>query len=415
MADALIETTSTNPYESIVADTTNQINSIQEDIQKVSNAISKLESTNPTHYLLPQLRERLSELQSKMTSLNNTNDSAKSLLTSYNDSLKNANTMQWLYQLKQAELNRAQQEADRTYRQMSEDVKRSWENYINALWSATASENAIINANAWLQWASAQSTAEARARNYLANAQAQAEANANMVSNLNAINDSRLNSNAWYVQLSQSNADNTLRQQIMNDYDAAQNASRSWYWSWSWSKITLPDTVKKENKWWEESTDNSSDTTTNTTEWQQWYQDTEEDKKIKEDTKKVAMEVEDLKYWTILWWPWVYHNNIKWTVSHIDPNNSFDASYLWNALNSNAWWSKLMVDLDRKKTNAFLKEWNSKRDLDSTYAIPTDKWYLYFYDGNWNKKIAYAKDLMEWNPDKIWLGQQNWNWVIRKV
>jgi hypothetical protein len=69
MADALIETTATNPYSSIVADTTNQLNNVQADIQKVSDAISNLERSNPTHYLLPRLRERLSELQTKAKNL----------------------------------------------------------------------------------------------------------------------------------------------------------------------------------------------------------------------------------------------------------------------------------------------------------------------------------------------------------
>lgn len=426
MADAfLIETASINPYENIVSDTTNQLNSVQTDIQRVSDAISNLERTNPTHYLLPKLRERLSELQTKAKNLWNTNDSAKSLLTSYNDSLANSNTMEWLYRLKQSELNRAQQEADRTYRQMSEDVRRSWENYINALWNATASENAIINANAWLQWASAQSTAEARARNYLTNAQAQAEANANMISNLNAINDSRLNSNAWYVQLSQSNADNTIRQQIMNDYESAQNSARYWYWSWWWysswrSNITLPNTVKKDNAWWSETSNwdtTVNDTNTNTPWWNSVYQDTEQDKKIKEDTKKLAMDIENLKYWTLIWDVWLYHNNINWKVTNTAAgiNDPLNWSSFRNFLDS--WYSNsssnLIVDLDRKKTNKFLKEWNEKWDLWSTYVQPTSNWYLIFTDGNNNTKVAHAKDLMEWNPDKITVSKKNGNTIIR--
>lgn len=421
MADAfLIETASINPYENIVSDTTNQMNSVQTDIQKVSNAISNLERTNPTHYLLPKLRERLSELQTKAKNLWNTNESAKSLLTSYNDSLANSNTMEWLYRLKQSELNRAQQEADRTYRQMSEDVRRSWENYINALWNATASENAIINANAWNAWASQQSTAEARARNYLTNAQAQAEANANMISNLNAINDSRLNSNAWYVQLSQWNADNTLRQQIMNNYDAQQNAVKYWYWSWSWSwwsRVTLPNTVKKSNPWWEQTVDDMTNSITQEATSPQWYQDTEQDKKIKEDAARIEMEIANWVYWQVTWDTWMYHNNINWRVTNLDAQNGDPLawSHFRNFLDSWYWdsSSNLIVDLDRKKTNAFLKDWNDKWDLGSTFVQATDKWYLLFVDGNNNRKVAYAKDLMEWNPDKITVSKQNGNTIIR--
>lgn len=422
MADAfLIETASINPYENIVSDTTNQMNSVQTDIQKVSNAISNLERANPTHYLLPKLRERLSELQTKAKNLWNTNESAKSLLTSYNDSLANSNTMEWLYRLKQSELNRAQQEADRTYRQMSEDVRRSWENYINALWNATASENAIINANAWNAWASQQSTAEARARNYLQNSQAQAEANANMISNLNAINDSRLNSNAWYVQLSQWNADNTLRQQIMNNYDAQQNAVKYWYWSWSWSwwsRVTLPNTVKKNNPWWWQTVDDMTNSITQEATSPQWYQDTEQDKKIKEDAARIEMEIANWVYWQAIWNMWMYHNNINWKVTDsissdntVAPKRSPFMDFLdsWYSDSS----SKLIVDLDRNKTNKFLKDWNDKWDLGSTFVQPTDKWYLLFIDGNNNRKVAFAKDLMEWNPDKITVAKKNGNVIIR--
>ena len=260
MADALIETITSNPYESILSDTSWQIWNVQEDINKVTSAISTLEKQSPTSPTLPKLRERLAQLQDKMSSLNKTYDSAKTLLSSYNDSLANANTMEWIYKIKQTELDRAQKEADQSYRKMYEDVKRWWENYINALWNATSSENAIINANAWIQWASAQSTAEARARNYLANAQAQAEASNNMIANLNAINEWRLNSNAWYVQLSQSNADNTLRQQVMNNFDAQQSSlnrqAQYWWWSRSsnLSNIKLPDTTKNPKPWTNTST-----------------------------------------------------------------------------------------------------------------------------------------------------------------
>ena len=426
MADALIETAGINPYEGIVTDTTNQINSVQSDIQKVSDAISKLEATDPTHYLLPQLRERLAELQTKVKTLSNTNDSAKTLLTSYNESLSNAATMEWVYRLKQAELNRAQEEANRTYNQMYDDVKRSWENYINALWNATASENAIINANAWRQWASAQSTAEARARNYLANAQAQAEANANMVANLNAINDSRLNSNAWYVQLSQSNADNTLRQQVMNNYEAqmnaANNAARYWWWYWYWwwgsSWVTLPNTNRK--NWWQwgdliDPYDLPKDNWEN-----QWYVDTEQDKKVKQDASDTLTLLDAWAYWKEMLWTdkdayWLYHNHVNWKVTY---------NKWWNDRSNwlNQWWSSsygwdsMMIDLDRWKTNDFLKEWNDKWNLNATTVTPTDKWYLVFRDDLWNVKVAHANDLIEWWTWKVTMKQwKDWQWVIRKT
>jgi cell shape-determining protein MreC len=94
MADALIETTATNPYASIVSDTTNQISDVNADIQRITSAIEKLEQLSPTSPTLPKLRERLAELKEKSDSLTATNDSAKSLLNSYNESLSNANTME---------------------------------------------------------------------------------------------------------------------------------------------------------------------------------------------------------------------------------------------------------------------------------------------------------------------------------
>lgn len=222
MADALIETISSNPYSAIVADTSTQISDLDAQIQQVSSAITKLESSSPTSPVLSQLRERLSSLQEKRNWLSTTNDSAKSLMTAYSESLKNVTTLKWIYDAKESQLNKEKADAENEYNSMAEETRRVWQNYVNALWNATASENAIINANAWRQWASAQSTAEARARNYLANAQAQNEAANQTIQNVNAIREWKINSNAWYTQLSQSNTDNYLRQQVMNDFQASE-------------------------------------------------------------------------------------------------------------------------------------------------------------------------------------------------
>ena len=288
MADTLIETVAYNPYESIVADTSWQISSLDADIQKVSDAITNLERQNPTSPTLNKLRERLTSLQEKRNSLDKTNDSAKLLMDSYNKWSANLNTLQWVFDLKQAELDRAQKEADQSYKQMADDIRRTWQNYVNALWNATASENAIINANAAREWASAQSTAETRARNYLANAQAQAEAAANTQTNLNAINEWRLNSNAWYVQLSQANADNYLRQQIMNDYEAAeaeknrqaQYWNRYWWTSSRWTSNIFDPYSLAQTQNQNQNQNNNKQQQSNE---QQWYQDTEEDKNIKQN------------------------------------------------------------------------------------------------------------------------------------
>jgi hypothetical protein len=60
---------------------------------------------------------------------------------------------------------------------------------------------------------------------------------------LNAIEEWRINSWQWYIQLSQNNADNYLRQQVMNDYQSAEaekdrqfqrdmSWKSSWWWGW---------------------------------------------------------------------------------------------------------------------------------------------------------------------------------------
>ena len=222
MADSLIETMSTNPYEGIVSDTSTKIADLDAQIQQVSSAITKLEQTSPTSPTLPQLRERLSSLQSQRNWLNSTNDSAKKLMDSYNQSVANVSTMYWIYQLKDADIWTVRNESDREYSKMEKETRDMWNNYVNALWNATRSENAIINSNAWRQWASAQSTSEARARNYLTAAAAWNEVANQTQQNINAIREWKINTNAWYLQLAQSNADNTLRQQVMNDFEASE-------------------------------------------------------------------------------------------------------------------------------------------------------------------------------------------------
>ena len=222
MADTLIETMTSNPYEGIVADTTSQIADLDAQIEQVSSAITKLEKVSPTSPTLSSLRERLASLQTRKNWLTDQNNSAKTLMSSYNNSVKNVSTLAWIYELKEDQLNYDRMKAENEYNKMEQENRRVWQNYINALWNATSSENAIVNANAARQWASSQSTAEVRARNYLNNAQAQNEAANQTIQNTNAIREWKINTNAWYAQLSQSNADNTLRQQVMNDFEASE-------------------------------------------------------------------------------------------------------------------------------------------------------------------------------------------------
>lgn len=222
MADTLIETVSTNPYESIVADTTTKIWDLDNQIAQLSSAITTLENSNPTSPNLPRLRERLASLQNQRSSLNTQNESAQSLMRSYNSSVQNLSSLRWIFDAKQEQINKEKAIAGQTYDQMAEDTQRMWQNYINALWNATSSENAIINANAWRQWASQQSTAEVRARNYLNTAAAQNEAANQTQQTVNAIKEWKISSDASYTQLSQNNADNYLRQDVMNQFQAQE-------------------------------------------------------------------------------------------------------------------------------------------------------------------------------------------------
>lgn len=254
MADALIETMSSNPYDGIIADTATQISNIDAQIQQVSSAITNLEKASPTSPTLPKLRERLASLQSQKQWLTTTNESARSLSNSFNQTSENVNTLKWIYDIKQQELERAKSQDDAAYRKMYDDTQRQTNNYINALWNATSSENAIINANAGRDWASAQSTAEARARNYLNNAQAQNEAANTARQQLNAIEEWRINSWQWYIQLSQNNADNYLRQQVMNDFQAAEAEKdrqlQRWSSSYRWSSSGWWSSSRWTSSWW---------------------------------------------------------------------------------------------------------------------------------------------------------------------
>jgi ribosome-interacting GTPase 1 len=84
MADVLIETVNSNPYDSVVADTSTKISNMDEQIQMVTNEISKLEKSNPSSPTLSQLRDRLASLQREKQDLTQTNASAKSLSQSFN-------------------------------------------------------------------------------------------------------------------------------------------------------------------------------------------------------------------------------------------------------------------------------------------------------------------------------------------
>ncbi len=355
MADALIETITSNPYESIVADTATQIAWIDTQIQEVVNAINSLEKSNPTSPTLTQLRERLTQLQNRRSSLNSQNNSANDLMQAYNKSSENLNTLRWIYDMKQSELNRERQESDRAYRRMYEDTQRDNQNYINALWNANASENAIINANAARDWASAQSTAEMRARNYLNNAQAQYEAANTARNNLNNIEQARLTANQWYTQLSQWNADNYLRQQAMYDLEAAEaeRQRQALYWwggnSYSRSNKTSYNTNIKNN-------DNQKTPQIIEYDWPVW-----------------ATDFFDANYQN-----WAYWNVVSW-------NGTRTVINIWKAESA--------IDKLNKQYN---EEFNTK---DFTTKV-TDKWYAIFTDNQNRKRIVPLSEVWYQEPMK---------------
>lgn len=356
MADSLIETMLSNPYDSIIEWTNNQMLDLDEQIQELVDAINKLETKYPTSTTLNQLRERLNTLQAKKESLSKTNSSAKSLSQSFNQWASNLNTLQWIYDVKEKQLQQEKKKADADYKKMEDDIKRSYTWYINALWNATASENAIINANAWRQWASQQSTAEVRARNYLNNAQAQKEAYNNLVTNINAIEENRLNSNAWYTQLSQANADNYLRQQAMNDYQTAeadkdrtlQYWSSSWSWGWGWSSY----------KWWSSYTNNSNTNSTTTSplnyQWPVWATD----------------------YFDANYQNWAYWNITKWNWMRTIINIKKAEDAIW------------------KLNNEYNEDFNTK----NFESYTTDKWYIIFVDDQNRKRVVPLNDVWYQKP-----------------
>lgn len=223
MADALIETVDQNPYEGILNDITSQLSVLNENISKVSQVINGLEKLSPNSSILAQLRERLNSLQTEKEQLWTQQNSAAAMMSSYNSAAQRLDTLKGIYDLKQQQLEKAKAESDIAYDMMYEDTKSKWDNYINALWQAQASEDAIINANAGRMGQWMQSVAETRARNYLANARQQNEAALSNQQLLNDIRTNRINNNNALLQMSSADADNYLRQQVLTDQELAEN------------------------------------------------------------------------------------------------------------------------------------------------------------------------------------------------
>ena len=197
MADALIETVDQNPYGDILNNVTSQLSELNENISKVTSAINSLEKLSPNSPVLSQLRERLNSLQTQKEQLWNQQTSAASMMASYDSASQRLDTLKGIYDLKQQQLAKQKAESDIAYDMMYEDTKNKWDNYINALWQAQASEDAIINANAWRMWQGMQSVAETRARNYLANARQQNEAALSNQQLLNDIRSNKINQKAY--------------------------------------------------------------------------------------------------------------------------------------------------------------------------------------------------------------------------
>lgn len=399
MADALIETMSSNPYDGIIADTSTQISNIDAQIQQVTSAINKLEQVSPTSPTLSQLKERLASLQSQKEWLTTTNESARTLSDSFTKSSVNLNTLKWIYDVKQQELERAKAQDDAAYRKMYEDTQRQTNNYINALWNATSSENAIINANAWRQWASAQSTAEARARNYLSNAQAQNEAANTVIQQLNAIEEWRITSNQWYTQLSQSNADNYLRQQVMNDFQTAEaekdrqlnNAKYSWWWSWSWSywqRKLSPDLLSNLKI-------NNNKTNQNDILDPVYVEENNFDTPA---TDKTTSDIYENKYWSRASDVAHYQNNFSWQWTLTNWKYSEPVAYLDRSKVSNA-------------VNNINKQYNEWFNLDQADWYITDKWYVVLID-NENRQRTLPLSDVSWDKDSFkFYRTSDWNIV----
>lgn len=223
MADVLIETVDQNPYGDILTGTTDELSKVNSDISRITEAINNLERLSPNSPVLSQLRERLNTLQTTRDQLWNQQRSAASMMASYDAASKRVDTLRGIYDLKQQQLAKAKAEADVAYDMMYEDTKRQWDNYINALWQAQASEDAIINANAGRMWQWMQSVAETRARNYLANARQQNEAALSNQQLLNDIRSNKINNANAIMQMGSADADNYLRQQVLTDTELAEN------------------------------------------------------------------------------------------------------------------------------------------------------------------------------------------------
>lgn len=405
MADSLIETYQVNPYEWIVADTSTQITDLDADIQKITKAINDLEKVYPTSTTLQSLRDQLAELQAKKNSLSETNSSAKALSQSFNQWQQNVNTLKWIYDIKQEELAKAKAEDEATYKRMIDETRRNSQNYINALWNATASENAIINANAWMQWASQQSTAEARARNYLQNAQAQAEAANTATSNINNLEQARMNSNQWYTQLSQSNADNYLRQQVLSDMEAAENektrqAQYWWYWYWWWWGWGWWGSSSRwwYSYWWWSSKWKWSSTSSR---WTDNVIDPNEEFWNPQDISEYEKELQKAKEEAEKYWKWTGDTNmfvwtpdtrvLAWSTVWMPNQISLDTTYIPKPVVKEPEPVKNLGELDRYKINNQIR--NSWLDQNTiTYQL-TDKWYVMFKDWKWNTKYVDANSL----------------------
>lgn len=408
MANLLTDTT--NPYSSYVESSAQSLADYESQMSQVNDAIKKLESLWTSAYsqsILSQLYARRDDLQKKIDESKSTNKSATDLMNSFDKWLYDTTTLEWIYQMKQAQIAKAKAENDEMYRRMYERQKEAWDNYINALQNATASENAIINANAGRAWASMQSTAEARAMNYLNQAKQWNEAYANLASNLNAIDEARLATMNNYNQLWLSDADNYLRQQVMNDYNerlqqqAQAAAARSWSWWWwsssSGSSVTLPNTWTDNNIW----DVTNPDWTVTDSNWNVISPDwtvlnSTPTNNITDISKQTLANLQAWEYW-------IQNSDVSvysaWNQTLTDKIKIWNREWEWTLLWSYTWTpvSKLArsewqsyekynpKELDRQLE--WIDKWNAS-------AYTTDKWYLIVIDKDWNTRAVNMKDLV---------------------
>lgn len=404
MANLLTDTT--NPYSSYVESSAQSLADYESQMSQVNDAIKKLESLWTSAYsqsILSQLYARRDDLQKKIDESKSTNKSATDLMNSFDKWLYDTTTLEWIYQMKQAQIAKAKAENDEMYRRMYERQKEAWDNYINALQNATASENAIINANAGRAWASMQSTAEARAMNYLNQAKQWNEAYANLASNLNAIDEARLATMNNYNQLWLSDADNYLRQQVMNDYNerlqqqSQAAAARSWSWWWwsssSGSRVTLPKTWT-DNKIWDVT---SPDWTVTDSNWNVISPDwtvlnSTPTNNITDESKDQYAKLQAWDYWLLTWDVSTY---TPWSNSVTSNPTVWSMAFWWQGMWEYITWQKwvwynkdaLISQLDWLNTDWY-DQWS--------YTVQkTDKWYLVFTDKFWNTRIVDSKDLIK--------------------